>query len=522
VSVFTFAFTVGNVRAQGEAISINADGSVSPPSAPISTIDNVTYAFTGNVSDPVYDGIIVERSNIIIDGAGFTVQGVNNTEVDGIGLASVSNVTVMNTNVEDFYWGIGLESSTNSTVSWNNVTANQYEGIVLDNSSNNVISHNNVTANGFIDLLPPNNFTAPTGEGIDIGNGSGNTVQDNEVTADQEIGICIFSSNNSILGNNITANEQGITLNGGVSPCLGNLIKGNYIAANGDGILLGSYINDNTIIENDVVANSAGILIFSLSGGNLLYHNNFIDNSEQAGIPLNCMNSWDDGYPSGGNFWSDYNGTDHYSGPYQDVSGSDGIGDTPYVLDVNNTDYYPLMYPWPQHDVAVTSVVEAPPVKTIIGRGYDINVTVAVADTGNFPETFNLTFYANTTLIASQNITLSNGGLANVTFTWDTTGFAYGNYTISAYAWPVQGETDTANNNCTGGWVIVSLVGDLTGPNGWPDGKVDIRDIHFIASLYGTTLLSPNWNPNADLNGDGKVDIKDVHIAAANYGQHYP
>jgi hypothetical protein len=56
---------------------------------------------------------------------------------------------------------------------------------------------------------------------------------------------------------------------------------------------------------------------------------------------------WDNGYRSGGNYWSDYNGTDSYKGQYQNETGSDGIGDTPYVIDANNTDNYPLMFPWP-------------------------------------------------------------------------------------------------------------------------------------------------------------------------------
>ena len=55
------------------------------------------------------------------------------------------------------------------------------------------------------------------------------------------------------------------------------------------------------------------------------------------------MNIWDDDYPSGGNYWSDYTGVDEYSGPYQNETGSDGIGDTPYVIDENNQDNYPFM-----------------------------------------------------------------------------------------------------------------------------------------------------------------------------------
>jgi hypothetical protein len=58
------------------------------------------------------------------------------------------------------------------------------------------------------------------------------------------------------------------------------------------------------------------------------------------------VNTWDDGYPSGGNYWSDYAGVDLFSGPYQNQTGSDGIGDTPYFIRANNTDNYPLMNPY--------------------------------------------------------------------------------------------------------------------------------------------------------------------------------
>ncbi len=80
---------------------------------------------------------------------------------------------------------------------------------------------------------------------------------------------------------------------------------------------------------------------------NHIYHNDLINNTDQARIyPASYTNYWDNGYPSGGNYWSDYAGVDSYSGPDQDVPGSDGKGDTPYVLDANNRDNYPLMTPW--------------------------------------------------------------------------------------------------------------------------------------------------------------------------------
>ena len=59
------------------------------------------------------------------------------------------------------------------------------------------------------------------------------------------------------------------------------------------------------------------------------------------------FNIWDDGYPSGGNYWSNYTDIDLYSGPYQNESGSDGIWDHPYVIDENNQDNYPIVPEFP-------------------------------------------------------------------------------------------------------------------------------------------------------------------------------
>jgi hypothetical protein len=73
---------------------------------------------------------------------------------------------------------------------------------------------------------------------------------------------------------------------------------------------------------------------------------------------IGTMNTWEGGYPSGGNYWSDYEGVDAYNGPYQNETGSDGIGDTAYFVGkwvnlaracssaaLNQWDQYPLMAP---------------------------------------------------------------------------------------------------------------------------------------------------------------------------------
>jgi len=207
------------------------------------------------------------------------------------------------------------------------------------------------------------------------------------------------------------------------------------------------------------------------------------------------------------------------------VTGSDGIGDTPYVIDANNVDHYPLMLPVVLiHDVAVTDVesLDVPwdsggiP-KTVIGLGYSLTVNVTAADLGSYTETFNITVYANTTYVTSQNVTLSSGASATLAFTWNTTGFAYGNYTVSAYAWPVPGETNMANNNFTGGNVIVTIPGDING-----DFKVVLPNLVLLAQAYGSKPADSNWNPNADIDGNGQVGLSDLVILAQDYGQHYP
>ncbi|MGQ9461229.1 MAG: hypothetical protein ACUVRA_08400 [Candidatus Bathyarchaeaceae archaeon] len=57
-------------------------------------------------------------------------------------------------------------------------------------------------------------------------------------------------------------------------------------------------------------------------------------------------NVWDNGYPSGGNYWSNYSGTDLHWGSGQTETGSDGIGDTAHQIDADNIDRYPLMGPF--------------------------------------------------------------------------------------------------------------------------------------------------------------------------------
>ena len=92
------------------------------------------------------------------------------------------------------------------------------------------------------------------------------------------------------------------------------------------------------IFENEIMNNEIGINL-STYQENVIYHNNFINNIQHALVETGRYHIWDDGYPSGGNYWDDYTGTD--------LDG-DGIGDTPYVIpgSEENQDHYPLMQPY--------------------------------------------------------------------------------------------------------------------------------------------------------------------------------
>ena len=223
------------------------------------------------------------------------------------------------------------------------------------------------------------------------------------------------------------------------------------------------------------------------------------------------------------------NGTHTFTVPDNDTNGDPfkqwNTSQTNTTITVSSAETFKAYYgPSPVHDVAVTDIALS---KTVVGQKFSLNVSVAVGNPGDYPETFNVTLYANATAIENITVTnLSNATLTLIIFVWNTTGFAYGNYTLSAYAPPVPGETDISDNNFTGGWVLVAMVGDITGPNSWPDGKVDMRDIGLVARNFGQTVPPPN--PNCDITGptqgvpDGKIDMRDIGLVARHFGDHYP
>ena len=346
IGMLTLTFNIQPVKTSG-TIYIRADGSIDPRTAPITTVDNLTYIFVGNI----YDEIVVERSNTIVDGNGYILQGTEAVDSKGVSLWSIQNVSIQHINIKKFHFGVYFCSSLYSIVSENNLEDNG-NGIYLDFSNNNTVSGNNVDKSGNVgvflwdsngNLVYENNITRQISHcGLLLYYSSFNTIFANSIRYSQ-YGIYLDneSYNNTISENNITNSNQN-----GLYYCDSyfNTFSENNITNNTIGVFVSS--DSNTVFGNNVADNGVGVML-RRPHNNRIFHNSFINNSQQIGFEdFTYTNVWDDGYPSGGNYWSDYTGADTHSGPYQNETGSDAIGDMSYIIDANNQDRYPLMGPF--------------------------------------------------------------------------------------------------------------------------------------------------------------------------------
>lgn len=220
--------------------------------------------------------------------------------------------------------------------------------IIDSNTSSDVITvmSSNCVICGF--TIRNGGVSFPANCGIRLCNVDNNVICNNTIIGNF-VGIKLGdkqrgSMANIIKDNNITGNRYGIFL---AHSCQ-NKIYGNFISKNfWNGIEL-AWSHENEIYNNTICYNKAyglEIPIATPSHHNFIYHNNFINNTHSASASK-YENMWDNGYPDGGNYWSDYMGFDDKFGIFQNLTGNDGIGDTPYIIDLNNKDMYPLIIPF--------------------------------------------------------------------------------------------------------------------------------------------------------------------------------
>ncbi|MEM3697379.1 MAG: NosD domain-containing protein [Candidatus Bathyarchaeia archaeon] len=255
-----------------------------------------------------------------------TITGTYN---NGIYLAGSRNNTIVENKVFSNFYGIYVcDYSQGNTIINNNISANSYRGIYFDRSTNNFLIDNILFKN--IDGIVFEN------------NVNNNIILHNTILNSSSFGIYIRSdsNNNMVVGNNISNNDRGIRF----TQSNNNTIFGNIISSNtNDGLVIYYYSSNNKVIGNNITLNNYGISITYGCYNNKIFHNNFVDNAQH--VFTNMNSTWDNGYPPGGNYWDNYTGVDFKWGITQNETGSDGIGDTAYSINENNTDCYPLMGP---------------------------------------------------------------------------------------------------------------------------------------------------------------------------------
>lgn len=203
----------------------------------------------------------------------------------------------------------------------------------------------------------------------------------------------------------------------------------------------------------------------------------------------------------------------HYPGAWNWPSGSE------WWINYTAASYLTIDYTRAS-DIAVTdlrtSKIGCSPSETV-GEGYPIEINVTVENQGGYTEFFNTTIFVDSSAVGSQNVTLNPFEKTTLSFEWNTTGVVRGNYSISAVADAVLGETDTADNTKAYGFLVfVTIPGDVDG-----DGAVDIFDIVRMAGVYRIEQPDPQYDPNSDIDDDGDIDIFDIVIAADNYGLNW-
>ena len=253
-----------------------------------------------------YEHVVVNKTVSLVGESNTT------TIIDGSNAATVVQVTANWVKISGFKlqnsgWGwyrSGIETqSANNCMIENNILFHTCHNIRVNNSRDCIVTGN------WIDHVNQ------MGYGIRLTDSVNCTVSNNFVA--KNIGGIVFenSSNCTAIGNNVTRNS--------------------------DGIRLYSSSSSNKVIANIVFNNSYCGMIYPVPDkpppqGNIIFHNNFINNTNPF-IIQSIGNIWDDDYPSGGNYWSIYNGTD---------ANGDGIGDAQYAVSAYDKDRYPLIHPY--------------------------------------------------------------------------------------------------------------------------------------------------------------------------------
>lgn len=385
---------IGNVVIHNGLIGPPPNGGVGillQSSSMVSDFNNIV----GNVVSHTGSGILLDFGNenkIIKNVVSNSFRGImangsgGNTVKDNVVYSNFDNILVSfgdwndvigNAAYNGTYGGVHLYKSSQNMVSGNEAFDNKY-GIYIDGLvHNNIMADNDVHGNEigiFINDKTNNNtirnntVSSNTEDGIRIGyynnwtrfidnsvSGSKiginiwlrsnyNQIMGNKVFGNSKVGVLINGSDlNHIEGNDISNNHDGILL---ISGSKDSVLTSNYISGNSDmGIGIENTTTNTTITRNFLASNWLGVGVWG-SENNSIHHNAFLTNVNQA-FDNTSSNRWNDSYPSGGNYWSDWSPVcqDLFNGaitPQTGGGGPDNVCDLQYDLIFNTADYYPL------------------------------------------------------------------------------------------------------------------------------------------------------------------------------------
>lgn len=369
--ILLILLTAGNAFA---AKPVDSCSTISGPGDYILTMDIMNSSETNCIN--------INSNDVILDGAGYTIDGVDAANSTGVYVIGKTNVTVEHLKVTDWntgiyyqdvtygsiinnfldsnsYSGINFVSSSPthsvspgySTIGWNGISNSDY-GILMMSSGYNEIRGNNITSNRYSGIVlwfsNNNNITGNTAvlnrdSGIYLEASVGNILIENSVAMNTR-GISLFfiTDNNMLWGNTVTGNEVGFLFGPSDNPAFTgkSCIKCHPSGQTGF----------NTFSENVVTSSGFCGVFLNSSGTNTIY-NNFFNNINNYCSMLNNTYVWNisktaginiiGGPYIGGNVWNNPNGSD-YSQTCADSDG-DGICDLPYALMGIGTDYLPLM-----------------------------------------------------------------------------------------------------------------------------------------------------------------------------------
>lgn len=332
--------------------------------------DSQALIYDNYIEDNMQDGILMYAA----DSINIESNIVSNNGAHGISASGGSqDITIRgNTVTENLFNGIVFGFASNITVEYNRVSGNLANGISPQDETEKITIRYNILENNGIDgiytfhsqdnAIVSNLFVSNQRFGIYLDSGNRNTVLHNIFNRN---GLYVRYSYGNIVTNNTVNGKllvyiegaQNITIdNAGqviLVECSNMTVKNIDLSNVGVGLELWR-TNYTTITGNNFTMNRVGIMLLN-SKGNIIYHNNFASNSRgDVYFPAygqTLPNIWDNGYPSGGNCWSNYTGSDVYHGVYQNILGSDGIGDTPQILASDNVDNYPIVENYAQPNV---------------------------------------------------------------------------------------------------------------------------------------------------------------------------